>query len=80
MTLIGKTFKNTNINDRCHFILFSTFVFHGQLVHRIFMIIRDTTCCILTGLFISLKMPYENVSEKELIFADEGVTKRALHT
>jgi hypothetical protein len=33
----------------------------------------------MTGLFISLKMHYENVSDKEPIFADEGVTNRALH-
>jgi hypothetical protein len=33
----------------------------------------------MTGLFISLKMHYENVSEKEPISADEGVTKRALY-
>jgi hypothetical protein len=37
-----------------------------------------TTRCIITGVFISLKMHYENVSEKEPIFADAGVTKRAL--
>jgi hypothetical protein len=37
-----------------------------------------TTRCIITGGFISLKMHYENVSEKEPIFADAGVTKRAL--
>jgi hypothetical protein len=34
--------------------------------------------CIMTGVFISLKMHNENVSEKEPIFADAGVTKRAL--
>jgi hypothetical protein len=33
----------------------------------------------MTGLFISLKMHYENISEKEPISADEGVTKRALY-
>jgi hypothetical protein len=38
----------------------------------------NTTCRIITGLFISLKMHNENVSEKEPIFADAGVTKRAL--
>jgi hypothetical protein len=32
----------------------------------------------MTGVFISLKMHNENVSEKEPIFADAGVTKRAL--
>jgi hypothetical protein len=37
-----------------------------------------TTCCIITGLFISLKKHCENVSEKEPIFADEGATVRAL--
>jgi hypothetical protein len=37
-----------------------------------------TTRCIMTGVFNSLKMHYENVSEKEPIFADAGVTKRAL--
>jgi hypothetical protein len=37
-----------------------------------------TTRCIITGVFISLKMHNENVSEKEPIFADAGVTKRAL--
>jgi hypothetical protein len=39
------------------------------------------TCCIITGLFISLKNHCENVSEKEEkepIFADEGATVRAL--
>jgi hypothetical protein len=40
--------------------------------------IRGTTCCIITGLFISLKKHCENVSEKEPIFADEGATVRAL--
>jgi hypothetical protein len=29
-----------------------------------------TTCCIITGLFISLKKHCENVAEKEPIFAD----------
>jgi hypothetical protein len=33
------------------------------------------TCCIITGLFISLKNHCENVSEKEPIFADEGATR-----
>jgi hypothetical protein len=42
-------------------------------------ILVNTTCRIITGLFISLKMHYENVSEKEPIFADEGDTKQALH-
>jgi hypothetical protein len=37
-----------------------------------------TTCCIITGLFISLKKHCENVSEKEPIFADDGTTVRAL--
>jgi hypothetical protein len=37
-----------------------------------------TTCCIITGLFISLKKHCENVSEKEPIFADEVATVRAL--
>jgi hypothetical protein len=37
-----------------------------------------TTCCIITGLFISLKKHCENVAEKEPIFADEGATVRAL--
>jgi hypothetical protein len=37
-----------------------------------------TTCCIMTGVFISFKMRYENVSEKEPISADEGATKRTL--
>jgi hypothetical protein len=37
-----------------------------------------TTCCIITGLVISLKKHCENVSEKEPIFADEGATVRAL--
>jgi hypothetical protein len=37
-----------------------------------------TTGCIITGAFISLKMHNENVSEKEPIFADPGLTKRAL--
>jgi hypothetical protein len=37
-----------------------------------------TICCIITGLFISLKKHCENVSEKEPIFADEGATVRAL--
>jgi hypothetical protein len=36
-----------------------------------------TICCIITGLFISLKMHYENVSEKEPISADEGATPGA---
>jgi hypothetical protein len=40
--------------------------------------IFTTTCCIITGLFISLKKHCENVSEKEPIFADEGATVRAL--
>jgi hypothetical protein len=39
---------------------------------------RTTTCCIITGLFISLKKHCENVSEKKPIFADEGATVRAL--
>jgi hypothetical protein len=34
------------------------------------------TCCIITGLFISLKVRCKNVSEKEPISADEGATKR----
>jgi membrane-anchored glycerophosphoryl diester phosphodiesterase (GDPDase) len=42
------------------------------------VIIINTTCCIITGLFISLKKRCENVSEKERIFADEGATVRAL--
>jgi hypothetical protein len=42
------------------------------------LIIYFTTCCIITGLFISLKKHCENVSEKEPIFADEGATVRAL--
>jgi hypothetical protein len=40
--------------------------------------LATTTCCIITGLFISLKKHCENVSEKEPIFADEGATVRAL--
>jgi hypothetical protein len=40
--------------------------------------VASTTCCIITGLFISLKKHCENVSEKEPIFADEGATVRAL--
>jgi hypothetical protein len=40
--------------------------------------VLNTTCCIITGLFISLKKHCENVSEKEPIFADEGATVRAL--
>jgi hypothetical protein len=40
--------------------------------------VSTTTCCIITGLFISLKKHCENVSEKEPIFADEGATVRAL--
>jgi hypothetical protein len=36
-----------------------------------------TICCIITGLFISLKMHYENVSEKEPISADEDATPGA---
>jgi hypothetical protein len=43
-----------------------------------FSIVLTTTCFIITGLFISLKKHWENVSEKELIFADEGATVRAL--
>jgi hypothetical protein len=39
---------------------------------------NTTTCCIITGLFISLKKHCENVSEKQPIFADEGATVRAL--
>jgi hypothetical protein len=39
---------------------------------------KTTTCCIITGLLISLKKHCENVSEKEPIFADEGATVRAL--
>jgi hypothetical protein len=44
------------------------------------VVINDipTTFCIITGLFISLKKHYENVSEKEPIFADEGPTVRAV--
>jgi hypothetical protein len=42
-------------------------------------LLLTTTCCIITGLFISLKMHYENISEKEPISADAGATKRALH-
>jgi hypothetical protein len=42
------------------------------------MLAHPTTCCIITGLFISLKRHCENVSEKEPIFADEGTTVRAL--
>jgi hypothetical protein len=42
------------------------------------IITYNTTCCIITGLFISLKKHCENVSEKEPIFADEGATARAL--
>jgi hypothetical protein len=30
----------------------------------------------MTGLFISLKMHYENVSDKEPIFADEGCDQK----
>jgi hypothetical protein len=41
-------------------------------------LLQTTTCCIITGLFISLKMHYENVSEKEPISANAGATKRAL--
>jgi hypothetical protein len=37
-----------------------------------------TTRCIITTPFISLKIHNQNVSEKEPIFADAGVTKRAL--
>jgi hypothetical protein len=40
--------------------------------------VKITTCCIIIGLFISLKIHYEKVSEKEPIFADEGATHRAL--
>jgi hypothetical protein len=40
--------------------------------------VATTTCCIITGLFISLKKHCENGSEKEPIFADEGATVRAL--
>jgi hypothetical protein len=40
--------------------------------------LHPTTCCIITGLFISLKKHCQNVSEKEPIFADEGATVRAL--
>jgi hypothetical protein len=44
----------------------------------VFTLILTTTCCIITGLFISLKKHWGNVSEKEPIFADEGATARAL--
>jgi hypothetical protein len=43
-----------------------------------FFTVCSTTCCIITGLFISLKKHCENVSEKKPIFADEGATVRAL--
>jgi hypothetical protein len=45
---------------------------------KVLALYHSTTCCIITGLFISLKKHCENVSEKEPIFADEGATVRAL--
>jgi hypothetical protein len=45
----------------------------------VLMKVNNTTFCIITGLFISLKIHYENVYEKEPISAGEGATERALH-
>jgi hypothetical protein len=42
--------------------------------------ILPTTCCMITGLFISFKMPYENVSEKESTSADEGASLKIINT
>jgi hypothetical protein len=42
------------------------------------VLLTEWKAAIITGLFISLKMHYENVSEKEPISANEGATKRAL--
>jgi hypothetical protein len=64
-------------NQKC-FHLFSRCGVKTKHFNNEAYICKFTTCYIITGLFISLKMRHENISEKEPISADEGTTKRAL--